>query len=203
MAMSTRAGPGQPEADHPGQNRDRPGRDRKVALLRGINVGKGGRIAMPDLVACTEAAGCTHVRTVLATGNVIFTDPRPEAEVRAVLEAAYAQRFGYDAVVQVVAREAVEAAVESYPFETLPEHHDYVVFSDDSATLDAVVPAMSAEIDPDGTEAVAAGPGCVHWRVPRGSTLSSAASKVLDDRRHKRHLTTRNIRTLRKVLDVG
>ena len=196
--MSTRARAGRSGADRPG-----PVPGRKVALLRGINVGKGGRIAMSDLVACTEEAGCAQVSTVLATGNVIFTDPRPEAEVRAVLEAAYAQRFAYDAVVQVVAREAVEAAVESYPFETLPEHHDYVVFSDDRATLDAVVPAMSAEIDPDGTEAVAAGPGCVHWRVPRGSTLASAASKVLDDRRHKRHLTTRNIRTLRKMLELG
>jgi len=174
--------------------------DRKVALLRGINVGKGARIAMGDLAACTEAAGCTRVRTVLATGNVMFIDPRPGSQVRAALESAYAERFGYDAVVQVLARDAVRAAVESYPFETLPEHHDYVVFSDDAGTIDTVVRAMTAELRPDGTEAVAAGQDWVYWRVPRGSTLASPAGKVLDARQHKRHLTTRNIKTLRRIL---
>ena len=75
--MNATAGPG-------GSNSD-----RKVALLRGINVGRSARIAMADLRACTEDAGCTEVRTVLATGNVVLTDPRTEDELRAVLEAAH------------------------------------------------------------------------------------------------------------------
>lgn len=200
--------------------------NRRVALLRGINVGKQGRVAMTDLVACTEAAGCTEVRTVLATGNVIVTDPRSTDELRAVLESAYAEQFGYTAVVQVLARDAVKAAVEAYPFDSLDEHHDYVVFSDDPVVTERVVRAMAeaiARVQADAnftadatagtedttpspainTEAVAAGPGCVHWRVPKGSTLASRAGKVLDAREDKRHLTTRNIRTLRKILAAG
>lgn len=179
---------------------------RRVALLRGINVGKQGRIAMADLVVCTEAAGCTDVRTVLATGNVIFTDSRSTGELHAELETAYALRFGYHAVVQVVDLDAVDEAVESYPFETLDQHHDYVVFSDDPTVTERVAAAM-AEVTEQGpaagTEAVAAGPRCVHWRVPKGSTLASKAGKVLDSSENKRHLTTRNIKTLRKILAVG
>lgn len=177
--------------------------DRKIALLRGINVGKSGRIAMADLRACTEAAGCAEVRTVLATGNVVLTDPRPEAELRSVLETAYAGRFGYDAVVQVLTRGAVEDAVARYPFAPLDEHHDYLVFSDDPEVTAVVAEAMAAAVDPAGTEEVAAGSVCVYWRVPRGLTLSSAAAKVTADRSHGRHLTMRNIRTLRKVLALG
>lgn len=181
------------------------GPHRKVVLLRGINVGKAARIAMSDLKACTEAAGGVDVITFLASGNVLVTDPRPVPEVRAALEAAYADRFGYDAVVQVLTRDALESAVESYPFPTLEEHHDYVVFSDDPAVTTRVAEAMRAAIDSVGdagssTEAVAEGPGCVHWRVPRGSTLASEAYTVLDHRDTKRHLTTRNIKTLRKIL---
>jgi uncharacterized protein (DUF1697 family) len=172
---------------------------------------------MADLRACTEAAGCTDVKTVLASGNVTVTDPRPIAELRAVLEAAYADRFGYDAVVQVLHLADVVEAVESYPFDTLEDHHDYVVFSDDpdvatrveEAMLAAVAAAhteadsdVAADADP-GTEAVAGGPGCVHWRVPRGSTLASDAATVLDARVNKRHLTTRNMNTLRKILAAG
>lgn len=191
-----------------GVSGDRAGPQRKVVLLRGINVGKAARIAMSDLRACTEAAGGADAITFLASGNLLVTDPRPVPEVRAALEAAYADRFGYDAVVQVLTRDALEAVVESYPFDTLEEHHDYVVFSDDPAVTTRVSEAMRTAIDPTGgtdssTEAVAEGPGCVYWRVPRGSTLASEAYKVLDHRENKRHLTTRNIKTLRKILAAG
>lgn len=186
----------------------RTGPQRKVVLLRGINVGKAARIAMSDLKACTEAVGGAEVDTFLASGNVLLTDPRPVTELRAALETAYADRFGYDAVVQVLTRDALEAAVESYPFDTLEEHHDYVVFSDDPAVTIRVAQAMRTAIDAaggpgSGTEEVAEGPGCVHWRVSRGSTLVSEAYKVLDHRENKRHLTTRNIKTLRKILAAG
>lgn len=158
---------------------------------------------MADLRACTEEAGCGEVRTVLATGNVVLTDPRSEDELRTVLEAAYADRFGYDAVVQVLPRDAVRDAVARYPFESLDEHHDYIVFSDDQAVAEAVAEAMGAAIEPEGTEAVTAGAGCVYWRVPRGATLSSAAARAPGNRVHERHLTTRNLRTLHKILAVG
>lgn len=206
------------EADDP--------RHRRVVLLRGINVGKGGRIAMSDLIECTEAAGGSSVRTVLATGNVIVTDQRPVTELRAALEASYAQRFGYRSVVQVLALDDVAAMASSYPFDTLPQHHDYVVFSDDPEVTTRVTVAMRAAIRAvgeaatgtdagagtdaharagrtAGTEAVAEGAGCVYWRVPRGSTLTSDAYKVLDGRENKRHLTTRNLKTLARILAVG
>jgi len=44
-----------------------------VALLRGINVGKAKRIAMADLRALIEGLGYTDVRTLLNSGNVVFS----------------------------------------------------------------------------------------------------------------------------------
>ena len=43
-----------------------------VALLRGINVGTAKRIAMADLKRAVESAGCSDVRTLLNSGNVVF-----------------------------------------------------------------------------------------------------------------------------------
>lgn len=176
---------------------------RAVALLRGINVGKGNRIAMADLRACTEAAGCSQVATVLASGNVVLTDARAVPEIRQALEAAYSARFGYDAVVQVLNRASLAAAVEGYPFHTLADHHDYLVFSDSAEITTRVAQAMADELRPGTTETVAGGPDCIYWRVPRGSTLASAPAKILDTRENKVHLTTRNLTTLRKILAVG
>lgn len=177
---------------------------RRVALLRGINVGRSSRIAMADLARCTEATGCTRVRTVLATGNVVLSDPRPLTELRTALEGAYAAAFDYHAVVQVLDLDTVAAILDAYPFETLPDHHDYVVFSDDPSTTRRVVAEMTAALGRDsGTGAVAEGEGavCLYWRMARGQTVSSTAGKILDRSRHKPHLTTRNVTTLRKLLE--
>ena len=47
-----------------------------IALLRGINVGKAKRIAMADLKRIVESLGCTGVKTLLNSGNVVFTTRR-------------------------------------------------------------------------------------------------------------------------------
>lgn len=50
-------------------------RDRRVALLRGINVGTANRVKMADLRAVVEDLGYEEVRTWGASGNVVFTVP--------------------------------------------------------------------------------------------------------------------------------
>ncbi len=59
-----------------------------VALLRGVNVGKAKRIAMSDLRATFEGLGFERVRTLLASGNVVFEAKAKDAakHYRRVLE---------------------------------------------------------------------------------------------------------------------
>lgn len=44
-----------------------------AALLRGVNVGRGHRIAMADLRALLAALGYLRVATLLNSGNATFT----------------------------------------------------------------------------------------------------------------------------------
>ncbi len=44
-----------------------------VALLRAVNVGGTGKLAMRDLAALCRGAGFSDVRTYIASGNVVFT----------------------------------------------------------------------------------------------------------------------------------
>ncbi|WP_380167837.1 DUF1697 domain-containing protein [Jannaschia sp. R86511] len=54
---------------------------RCAVLLRGINVGKGNRLAMTDLRAVLQGVGCLDVSTYLNSGNAIVTaDPDGLAE---------------------------------------------------------------------------------------------------------------------------
>src|SRR5438045_8898034 len=60
----------------------------QVALLRGINVGRGKRIAMADLRALCERLGHRDVRTLLNSGNIVFTArSTPETSARRLEQA--------------------------------------------------------------------------------------------------------------------
>src|SRR3954452_10411409 len=87
---------------------------RLVALLRGINLGAKRRIAMADLRALLEDLGYTEVRTVLASGNAIFTGPKKDARKR--LEAALQERFAMPDDVVVRTMDELQAVIDAAPF---------------------------------------------------------------------------------------
>jgi len=66
-----------------------------VALLYSIILGEGRRVVMSDLRAMAESLGSTSVRTLAATGNLVFKAPAAEiAEIERRLEAGFEKRFG-------------------------------------------------------------------------------------------------------------
>ena len=87
---------------------------RLVALLRGINLGSRRRIAMADLRALIEALGYEDVRTLLQSGNVVFTGA--PAGAREALEAAIADRFGFQVDVVLRTMQELAAIVAADPF---------------------------------------------------------------------------------------
>ncbi|WP_102223365.1 DUF1697 domain-containing protein [Acidimangrovimonas sediminis] len=70
-----------------------------VALLRGIGGATHARMSMADLRHAATAAGFEEVRTVLATGNLVFASARPEAAIRSALEAVVADHGLTNAVI--------------------------------------------------------------------------------------------------------
>lgn len=170
---------------------------RYAALLRGVNVG-GVNLKMADVGAVLTGAGFADVRTVLASGNVLLTSPGDAAAVRATAEAALRDSFGYQAWVLVYDIDTVRGIAEAYPFEPdVAGHHSYVTFVADTAVLDELSTLAAGA----GTgEKVARGDGVIYWQVPKGNTLDSAVGKTMGNRRYKSSTTTRNLRTLGKLL---
>lgn len=169
---------------------------RWVALLRGVNV-NGITIRNADLAALFGDLGYTEVRTVLASGNVVFTAPGDASEVQASVEQALRDRFGYDAWIVLVPHERLAAIVDGFPFDSAPDRHDYVVFGSDDTALDDLVADLDTD---DAVERVARGDGVVHWSCPKGSSTDTAFAKRAAAARSKRTTTTRNVNTLRKLL---
>ena len=143
---------------------------RVVALLRGVNVG-GVRFAMRDLAAALEQRGCTDVRTVLASGNVVVTTDAIDATaVARDVADVIRDRFGFDVGVIAAEGAVVAAAAAAFPFPRSADRHAYVVFADRATALTELV-AAAGQIDP-AVEQVAAGDGVLHWSVFKLSTLT-------------------------------
>lgn len=86
-----------------------------VALMRGINLGKR-RVKMDDLRAMFEGMGHSDVRTLQASGNVVFASQSSDrAKLAAAIEAQVVQTFGFDSPTLVVSAEEITALIERDP----------------------------------------------------------------------------------------
>jgi uncharacterized protein (DUF1697 family) len=170
---------------------------RYVAFLRGVNVG-GVNLKMAEVAKVLTEAGFTEVRTVLASGNVVFESGAKVAGVRKKAEAALREAFGYDAWVLAYAADVVRAISEAYPFEReVDGHHSYVTFVTDADILDELA-ELAGDAQPD--ERIQRGEGVVYWQVPKSGTLDTTIGKTMGKKRYKSSTTTRNLRTIEKVL---
>ena len=117
--------------------------EKRVALLRGINVGPAKRVAMADLRALLAELGYSAVRTLLNSGNVVYTtvagSPSDDASR---IEAAVASQLGVVARVTVLTAAELDAAIAGNPLVAVADNPSrlLVAFVADPADLDRLAP---------------------------------------------------------------
>ena len=174
---------------------------RHIALLRGINVGRAKRVAMADLRALVEGLGYEDVRTLLNSGNVVFTVARgARGDPADRIEQALATRLGVASRVTVLTAAELATVVRSNPLRA--------VARDPSRLLVAVLtnPADRIRLKPLARmnwkrEAIAIGTRVSYLWCPQGmieSPLAKAVGRVLGDA-----TTTRNWATMMKLHAVA
>ena len=80
--------------------------NKKIAILRGINVGGKRKILMADLKALCQKLGWINVVTYIQSGNLIFDSEKQNSQLENTLEKAISSRYGFD--VPVIIRNADE-----------------------------------------------------------------------------------------------
>jgi uncharacterized protein (DUF1697 family) len=170
---------------------------RYVALLRGINVGRAKRISMADLRALVAGLGYGDVRTLLNSGNVVFTGPPgAAAKAAASIEAGLTDRIGVPARVTVLSAGEIAAIVAGNPL---------LAIADDPARLlvavlndPAHLPRLTALLKEDwAPDALALGDRVAYTWCAQGileSRLGAAVGRALRDA-----VTSRNWATILKL----
>ena len=170
---------------------------RYAAFLRGVNVG-GVNLKMGAVTQALEAAGFANVNTILASGNVLLESGSGKATVRKKAEQALRAEFNYDARVHAYEMGELAEISAAYPFRREVEgHHSYITFVSDPDALQELAELAG---HPRPGERIQAGSEVIYWQVPRESTLESTIGKTMGKKRYKSSTTTRNLRTIDKVL---
>jgi uncharacterized protein (DUF1697 family) len=94
---------------------------RWAGLLKGVNVG-GRKLPMAELQALVEGLGFEDVRTLLASGNVVFSTRDNAPEIEKKLEAAL-EAHGLKTDVLVRDHEALAAILAANPFPDAAKDH--------------------------------------------------------------------------------
>jgi len=112
------------------------------------------------------------------------------AEVAAALEGA-----GFTNVTTILASGNV--LLESRFEREVEGHHSYVTFVTDDGVLEELA-ALAKDAGPD--EKIKRGKGVIYWQVPNKGTLDTTIGKTMGKKCYKSSTTTRNLRTIDKVL---
>jgi len=170
---------------------------RYIALLRGINVGRAKRVAMADLRALVAELGHTDVRSLLNSGNIVFSagniDPLAAA---AAIEEAMVLKVGVAARVMVLAASDLAAVLaENTLLPLASDHARLLVFLlPDTQARAALAPLCERDW---GEGALALGQRAAYVWCPDG-VLDSPAAAVLGKQLGDT-TTSRNWNTLCKL----
>jgi uncharacterized protein (DUF1697 family) len=172
-----------------------------IALLRGINVGKGNRVSMADLRSLFASLGFGRVRTLLASGNVVFDASKGNAEtISAQIEAALATTLNLKVRVLVISPGDLDLIIKEIPFGDIADNPSQllIAFVKNNADLDKLGPLAKQDWTP---EIFAVGKHAAYLWCVNGissGTLAEAAFKLIGNSG-----TTRNLATAIKLRDTS
>jgi uncharacterized protein (DUF1697 family) len=174
-----------------------------IALLRAVNVGGKNIVRMAELRALAEAAGCTEVRSLLQSGNLVFGGGgTTAAAIERTLESATAKRLGV--TTEFVVRSAKEwkalVAANPFPGEAKRDPAHLLVVCLKAAPKAAAVKALRDAIR--GREVVEVVGRQVYAVYPDGVGRSKLTAALIDRKLDTRG-TARNWNTVLKLTEMA
>jgi uncharacterized protein (DUF1697 family) len=163
-----------------------------IALLRAVNVGGTGLLAMADLARLCTEAGFTKVKTYIASGNVVFESRASAATVQAKLAKCLHAHAGKPVGVLIRTSEEIAAILKANPFRGKAMKYTLAVFLDEPPPADTV-----AKLAGRKDEEIRLGKREIYVHYPSGmgrSKLKIPAAKAG---------TARNMNTITKLAEMA
>ena len=171
-----------------------------VALLRGINVGKAKRVAMADLRALVESLGYGDVKTILNSGNIVFSAAHDAVQSACRIEEAIVAELGVSSRIIGLASAELDEMIARNPLPAAtsePSRFLIAIVRDPAA----LAPLRKLEKQDWGAEVLSLGKREAWMWCPEGilgGKLIESVGRALGDT-----VTTRNWATLLRIRDAA
>jgi uncharacterized protein (DUF1697 family) len=163
-----------------------------IALLRAVNVGGTGKLAMGELKSMCEELGFAQVKTYIASGNVLFKCPHTAEKTCALLEQRLATYASKPVGVFIRTPSELDAILERNPFHKEAPNRTVAIFLNAPPTEEMISLAKGRTI-----EKIALGTSEIY--VHYGDGMASTKLVIPSAKSG----TARNINTLRKLLELS
>ncbi len=177
---------------------------KKIALLRGINVGGKRKILMADLKELFKDLGFENISTYIQSGNVIFNaqDDLSEIEIADKIEIAITEKYGFDVPVIVTTNNLLEKYVNENPFyksENVDIKELHLTFLKEKPTAENTSNILTFNYEPD--EFIIYDKAA--FILCKGKFHQSKLSNNFFEKKLKVIASTRNWRTVLKLLELS
>jgi len=175
-----------------------------VAFLRGINVGGHKKVKMEDLRKTFMSTGFENVKTLLASGNVLFEAPKTaENSLVQQIGKMLEKTFGFEIGVIIRSIDGLQKLADQNPFqgiEVTPKTRLYITFLSDKPNSSLKIPYQS----PDGNFKILSATNSEVFSV----LIVTPNSRSVDlmnvlEKEYGRKITTRNWNTIEKILKAA
>jgi uncharacterized protein (DUF1697 family) len=173
-----------------------------ICFLRGVNVGGKGKVPMRELKTLMEdELGCQNVKTLLQSGNVVFTAKGTLPALKKKIETAIEKAFKYKSDAYLLTPADLRKIVDGNPYTDAAKRDSghliaYVLPGRPLATAKAKLDTVATQY-----EAFTIKPHVVYAHFGAGMGRSRMAATM--DRALGVRGTARNWNTLTKVLELA
>jgi uncharacterized protein (DUF1697 family) len=176
------------------------GIQRYVVLLRGVNVGGRGKLAMAQLREICTSLGCENVSTYIQSGNVILDSELTPERLVAALEPALQEAVGFTP--RVVVRTAAELTkvLAANPYPDTEDRYLHIGFMTAKPTAEALAELGDIDVSPEGYRIEDRE---VYLNYVDGAGRSKKLGKVPFERKLGVGITARNLRTVQKLVALA
>jgi len=175
--------------------------DKKIAILRGINVGGKRKILMSDLKAMFEKLGFSNITTYIQSGNVVFESTLENAKLAELIEVSIHDVFGHDVPVIIISYEDLRRTVEFNPFNTNEADINklYLTFLKQKPSNENLEIIKAFNHGPDKFQIIELNA----FIYCEGKYHESKLTNVFFEKKLKVGATTRNWKTVLKLLELS
>lgn len=174
---------------------------RWIALLRGVNVGGGNKIAMPALRVSCEGCGFERVTTYIQSGNLVFDAPGDEASITAALRGVLADEHALAVPVVVRSAREMDRLADRHPglHAGIDPKWLHIVFLDKKVKQADIGRVDGARFEPDTFEVDGRE---IYTTYPQGSGRSKLTIEVFENA-FGVTATARNVNTVRSLIELA